>query len=301
MQLTPQGLRAVANGFNSHFMRGFEQPSSEKDLIASTVPSTRALENYGWMKTLPSMREWVGQRVINNLSAHQYKLANKKWENTLGVARTDFEDDAFGIYANAMAMMGEDAALHPDDLVFNKLLDGFDATGGLAFDGQYFFDSDHLGYDKNGKEISVSNVQAGAENAWFLADLSRNYRKPMIFQMRSEVEFAQKDKPEDDNVFLEDELLYGVRARYNAGYAWYQLIVGSKAELTPDSYEAARALLHSHRNAAGRKLGLKATHLIYGTSNEGAAREILINERTTAGATNTWRGTATGVLSAWLD
>lgn len=302
MLITPQSLRTLSNGFNAAFKRGFEQPTSEKDMLAMRINSTGSQENYGWMKEFPTMREWVGQRVVNNLEATAYSLKNKMWENTVGIKRTHIEDDQLGIYGNIFPLMGEDAALHPDDLVFEKLLDGFSVNGGLAYDGQYFFDSDHIGYDSNGNETSFSNVQAGSGNPWFLADLSRAYMKPLVFQMRSEVELVAKDKAEDDNVFFEDQYMYGVRARYNAGFAWYQLIIGSKADLTAANYEAARqALMGQRRAQSGRKLGVRPTHLICGSSNEGAALEILNAERNASGATNIWKGTATLMLSNWLD
>ena len=44
-------------------------------------------------------------------------LENKKFEATVGVARTDIEDDQAGMYRPMMAAMGESAAL-PDTLVW---------------------------------------------------------------------------------------------------------------------------------------------------------------------------------------
>ena len=48
----------------------------------------------------------------------------------------------------------------------------------------------------------------------------------------------------------------------------------------------------SMRGHRGRKLNLKPKLLVVPPSLEGAAREILLNERDANGATNKWRNTA---------
>ena len=44
------------------------------------------------------MREWIGDREIQNLSASDYTIKNKDYELTVGVDRNDIEDDTLGIY-----------------------------------------------------------------------------------------------------------------------------------------------------------------------------------------------------------
>jgi phage major head subunit gpT-like protein len=144
MQITPQSLTALAQGFNAAFLQGFESAQSSYQQIAMTIPSTGSAETYGWMKDLPGMREWVGQRVIHNLEATAAQLVNKHWEHTIGVSVDDIEDDKLGIYSTIFKQQGEIAARHLDDLVWGLLSQGFTATG---FDGQPFFDADHAGFE----------------------------------------------------------------------------------------------------------------------------------------------------------
>jgi phage major head subunit gpT-like protein len=57
--------------------------------------------------------------------------------------------------------------------------------------------------------------------AWYLMDASRAIR-PFVWQLRQAPTFTWKNRPEDDNVFMRDELLYGVTARGNAGFGlWF--------------------------------------------------------------------------------
>jgi phage major head subunit gpT-like protein len=297
MQITPQILISLSQGFNAAFMQGFGSVAPTYGQIAMTIPSSSNAENYGWVKDLPGMREWIGQRVINNLESTAAQLVNKKWEHTIGVKRDDIEDDKLGIYTAILQQQGEIAARHPDDLVWSLLKNGFTTPG---FDGQPFFDPDHQGYDVAGHEVSWSNAQAGSGSPWFLADLSRSFMKPLIFQLRKSPEFVRKTDAKDDHVFLNDTYLYGVDARYVAGFGFHQLIIGSRAPLSADSYQAARVALSGQHRPDGSPLPIQPTHLIIGASNEAAALKLLNAELIDGGDSNIWKGTATLLKSAYL-
>ena len=285
MQLTLTILTTLAQGFNTAFKQGLTGGAPSKwPLVAMRVPSTAALNNYGWMKDIPGMREWVGQRVVHNLEAQAYQIFNKKWEHTIGVKEDDIEDDNLGIYTPMFQIQGETVRMHPDILVFSTLLAGFTTTG---YDGQYFFDTDHVGYNENGAEVSYSNTQAGAGEAWFLMDLSRGFMKPLVFQERKKPRFVRKDKPEDSNVFLDGTLYYGADARYNAGFGFHQLAYASKGDLDETNFKAARLAMESQRRVDGTPLGVMATHLVYGPSRQSEAEALIMAQLTTGGASNT--------------
>lgn len=298
MLLTPQSLRSLQQGFNAAFQRGIEAVQASYSLIAMTVSSQTDAENYGWMKDLPGVREWVGPRVIHNLEATGASLANRSWEHTIGVNRDHVEDDRLGLYALKFSQQGEIVARHPDDLVWGLLRKGFTVAG---FDGQPFFDADHAGFDRDGKEASWSNAQAGSGAPWFLMDLSRAYMKPLIFQSRKTPEFIHKTRADDDNVFFENQLVFGASARYNAGFGFHQLAFGSKAALDASNYQAGRVALAQQFRPDGAPLAVRATHLVVGASNEAAALELLQAERNAAGATNVYRGTTQLVVSPHLE
>lgn len=285
MQITPATLRALADGFNAAFMRGIDSVKATWPLVGMEVPSNSKLENYGWMKGLPGMREWVGQRVVHNLEAVAYQIVNRHWEHTIGVDKDDIDDDTLGLYSLRFAQQGEIAARHPDSLMWATLLTGFSS---LAMDGQYFFDSDHVGYTAAGAETTWSNTGGGAGSPWFLMDLSRQFVKPLVLQRRSQVSFARQDRVEDDSVFMDREYRYGCDARYNAGFGFYQLAYGSKATLDAAAYAAARVALMTQRRPDGSSLDIMPSHLIVGPTNEAAARAIVVDERLASGATNTW-------------
>jgi phage major head subunit gpT-like protein len=149
VDLTPANIRALRTDIHREFRGGFDTTPVIYPEIATTVPSSTSKNDYFWMTQLPQMREWVGSRVVQNLSLHGYAIENKDWELTLGVRRNDIEDDNLGIYTPIAQQFGESARLHPDELILTLLQNGHTQ---LCFDGQYFFDVDH----------PVNSVDAGS-------------------------------------------------------------------------------------------------------------------------------------------
>ena len=302
MIINASNITSLYTAFSSSFNQGFmAAPSRWKD-ISMRVPSVTKTETYGWLASLPRMREWVGDRVMNNLSVRGYAIVNRLFENTVSVARTEVEDDQYGIYSPVMQQMGADAALHPDSLIFGLLAAG---TSTYCFDGQYFFDTDHPVGDSSALH-SVSNVQTGAGPTWYLLDCSKPI-KPMIFQERMPYNFTALNKETDEEVFWRDQYVYGVRARCNVGYGLWQLAYASSAPLNGDNYAAARAVMQAFAADNGRPLGVSPTHLVVPPALERDARRVVISGLTsqtvggaTIAATNEWAGSADLLMTPYL-
>jgi phage major head subunit gpT-like protein len=282
--ITPALLAAASRGFKTNFQRGFAMTKPMYTSVATVVTSTTAVEDYGWLADMPKMREWIGDRHIKGLSSKEYSIKNRKFEMTIGVKRDDIDDDKIGIYGTRFEMMGQSAAQHPDEIVF-ELING--AFSNECYDGQYFFDSDHP-VGREGHETSVSNMQSGSSEMWILADFSRPL-KPFIFQKRRDYDFTRKeDGNTSDTVFMRDEYLYGVDARVSAGYGFWQMAFGSKATLSADNLRSAYKAMRAFTDDEGRPLNVKPTHLIVGNTNYFTARDILLAEQID-GSTNTNR------------
>lgn len=133
-------LNGIYVGFNTVFNRAFEAQKPRYTQIATVVPSTTDAETYAWLGDIPGMREWIGDREIQNLTGSGYTIRNKEFELTVGVKRTDIEDDKIGLYNPSVEMLGESAALHPDELCFGLLTAGFTEK---CFDGNPFYYAKH--------------------------------------------------------------------------------------------------------------------------------------------------------------
>jgi phage major head subunit gpT-like protein len=290
MQLTSANIRALQVGFNTTFNNAFTEAASDYDKIAMTTQSAHSAETYAWMGKTTQFREWLGDRVIQNLSASDYTIKNRKFENTIGVDRDDIEDDSYGVYSPMIAQLGQDAKTHPDTLIFDLLKNGFTNT---CFDGQYFFDTDHpVG------TTTYSNHQGGSSTAWFLLDTSKAIR-PFIFQKRRDYKFTAMDKLDDEVVFNTEKFRYGVDARVNAGYGLPQLAYASKQTLDLTNYAAARAAMRSIKGDNGKVLNINPMLLVVPPSLEAAALQLL-NAEMISSTTNTMRGTASLLVTPWL-
>jgi len=158
VDLTPANVRALRSDIHREFRGAFDTTPVIYPEIATTVPSSSSKNDYAWMTMLPQMREWVGSRVVQNLSLHTYAIENKDWELTLGVRRNDIEDDNLGIYTPVAQQFGEAARLHPDQLLIDLLRTGHQK---VCFDGQYFFDTDH--------PVNSVDTQSGVYSNFFTA------------------------------------------------------------------------------------------------------------------------------------
>ncbi|MDQ2084649.1 Mu-like prophage major head subunit gpT family protein [Xanthobacteraceae bacterium Astr-EGSB] len=296
MIINSANLNALRIGFKTSFQRGLEQAVSQYLRVATEVPSTTKEERYGWLGKIPGMREWIGDRVVQNLMEYDYSIKNKPFELTIGVDRDDVEDDTLGTYAPLFEEMGLSTRAHPDLLTFALLKAGF-ATA--CYDGQFYFDTDHPVLDENGAVQSVANTDGGAGTPWYLLCTKRAL-KPLIFQRRKAPQFVAKDRPEDDNVFDKKEFRYGVDARYNVGFGFWQFAWGSKQTLDAAHYETARAGLTGMKGDHGRPLGLMPDLLVVPPSLEGAGRGILQSQLVNGGESNKWAGTAELLVVPWL-
>lgn len=292
-------LAAAYVGFNTAFQQGIGNFKSQLDEVAMRTKSTTSEEKYPWLKDLPGFRQWVGERVVNNIAAHDFAIKNVPFENTVGIDREKFEDDQLGTYSTFFKILGDEAARHPDRLVFNFLKS---ANTQLCYDGQYLCDVDHPQIKADGSTESVSNFIDGSGAPWFLMDLSRPI-KPIIYQERKPfTNLIRKDGETDDNVFHKKEFIYGSDGRANVGAGLWQLIVMSKQPLTPANYGTARALFATFKkDRTADSLGITPTTLVYPQSLEGDALDVLNSTHIAGGASNKWKGTAKPLMVPFLD
>jgi len=288
MIITSSLLEDLRKSFVTLFKKGLANSSSQWKKVATRVPSSTKENTYGWLGKFPSLREWVGDRVLKSMKEHGYTLPNKKFESTVDVDRADIEDDNLGVYNVIAESAGQEAEDHIDRNVFAVLADGFN---NLCYDGQNFFDEEHPVYpeaDGTGVVVPTSNILNPLitdKPAWFLLDCSRPL-KPLIFQERTPAEMDAITDPKNDTVFMKDVYLYGVRARRAFGVGFWQQAVGCRDTLSEANFNAAYKMMMDFKKDGGDKLGIRPTILVVNSDNVATANE-LINAMTKAnGASN---------------
>lgn len=287
--ITPALLSALFTGYKQNFEAGKSEAELQYTKIATVVPSTSSSNTYGWLGKFPTLKKWVGDRVLESMQAHKYQIENEDFESTVAVDRNDIEDDNLGIYAPLFKEMGSAAAIHPELQVMQLLENGFTNP---CYDGQNFFDTDHPvapNADGTGVAVSVSNMQAGADTPWFVLDCSKAL-KPLIFQERKKPQLIAMTKVDDEAVFMSKQFRYGVDCRDAAGYGFWQMAFASQATLNADNLWAAIKSMRGFTADGGRKLGIKATHLVVPSSLEDVATKLLMRELDGGGNTNELKG-----------
>jgi phage major head subunit gpT-like protein len=296
MEITRGTLRTLGIGFSAAFKDALTTATPMYPAVTTIVPSTTRSMDYGWLGKLPNIREWLGDRVVNNLTRFAYSIDNRDWEGTLEVDRNDIEDDNLGIYSGYIAELGSTAQAHKDRLVWPMLNNGFSS---LCYDGQNFFDTDHPVLDANGVSQSVANTDGGSGTPWFLVAKGKKIN-PVILQLRKDYAFVSKDAPNDDGVFWQKKFYYGTDARYATGYGLWQYAWGSQQTLDAAHYQTAREALIGMKGDYGNPLGTNQFALYVPPTLEGAGMTILNADRDAAGATNIWYKTADLVVVPWL-
>ena len=278
--VTPALLTSLFTGFNKNFEDGKSEAQPQYTKIATVIKSTTASNTYGWLGKFPSLKAWVGDRTIQSIQSHAYKIVNEDYEATIGVDRNDIEDDNLGIYAPIFKEAGSAAQIHADELCFPLLSAGFTS---LCYDGQNFFDVDHpvaANVDGTGAVTSVANmVEDGAYTGepWFLLDTSKAI-KPIIFQERKKPKLQAMTKMDDEAVFTSKTFRYGVDCRDAAGFGFWQMAFGNKRALTPDHLWDSISRMREFKADGGRKLGIKPTLLVVPPSLEKVATRMLERE-----------------------
>ena len=278
--ITASLLEALRTGFKKTFEDAYASMKATTFYtdVSTIVPSTTASETYGWLGDFPDLREWVGDRVVKDMKESGYQIVNKEWESTVGVKRPQIEDDNLGIYTPMVQSMGHSAARHPDILIAELIKNG---NANVCYDGQYFFDTDHPVYpnhDSTGTAATVSNYDVPGTNpgiTWYLLDTSRPLR-PFIFQERKRPEFEAKTDPRtSDAVFTSNQFQYGVYARHNVGYGFWQCAYASRQVLNSDNLDAAMQAMMEFTADGGRPLGIMPNLLVVPPALRSAANKTV--------------------------
>ncbi|MCW8857958.1 MAG: Mu-like prophage major head subunit gpT family protein [Kangiella sp.] len=167
MQINVSTIKDIFRGLKIEFDKAFGAAQVQYKKVAMHVKSNSKYNTYTWLKSLPKMQRWVGDKHVENLERDAYKLMNDDFEVTVAVDRNDIEDGELGNATIQSQIGGTSAAELPDDLVFALPHLGFTTE---CFDGQYFFDADHEVGD-----ASVSNTFGKKLKAGSVAEAKASY------------------------------------------------------------------------------------------------------------------------------
>lgn len=291
-------IEALQATMSAAYTRGLTAAQPQWSKIATEVPSSGAANYYGWLKDLPGIQEWVGDRQLADVGKHRYAIENKTFESSISISRDEVDDDQIGHYSVISQNYGAQVALFPDTLSYPLLAAGFDT---LCYDGQNYFDTDHPLETTPATTFSnvVGDPTTDTGEPWFLID-DTQVLKPIVYQNRRPFVFKNMN-PSEEYTWFNNKYAAGVDGRCNVGFSFPQLAIGSKAALTDANYEEAKRKLATMKKADGTAIGTRATKLVVSPNNEAAAKKLIARMLVEGGDSNIYYNDVEIVMSPYIQ
>jgi phage major head subunit gpT-like protein len=160
MELTNATLAEIARNLRADWKAGMQwtPPVDLSNILFWDVPGAGASNMYFWAQNAAGFREWVGDRVFNDVLLNKFIVEHITFEKTDRLPRNAIKDDTFGAFGDTVRMSSQSWSEQKYQLVIDVL------TGNpVCFDGKTFFATDH----KYGKNTIANKVTTALTAAVF--------------------------------------------------------------------------------------------------------------------------------------
>ncbi|WP_437225010.1 Mu-like prophage major head subunit gpT family protein [Planctomicrobium sp. SH661] len=197
MSLDTASKVARLRGLTAKFDTSVQTATPLYPRMCNVIKSTGSDEQYGMLGSLPGMQEWLSERQFAQVKAAEFTIKNKEWENSIRIEKNHIDDDRIGLYDPVFEQLAAEAAYHADELTVQLIENGTDKE---CFDGQYFFDTDHVwgdsGSNNNDLTSDITTVASPTEDEFrsayhkmraamlgFKRDNGKPYHRPTVGAM----------------------------------------------------------------------------------------------------------------------
>lgn len=144
--------RAVLGMFYERLMQ--DTAASWIDLICTPIiNSDQDSEEYAWLGMVPQLNEKKGEKKFAQLRETPWTVNNVEYQGGIVLPKKHIIGDKTGQVQIRVNEMAARAQAHWFSLVVPLIVTG---ASGLCYDGQYFFDSDHVEGDSGVQSNSIS-------------------------------------------------------------------------------------------------------------------------------------------------
>lgn len=178
MTVDASKIHDASRTFRAVFMREMGQAPRPFENYCRIIPAKVKRIDIKWLARSAGVHEWLDERILGRAKAFEWHAQARKWANGLVVDGEDLEDDNLMVYGDQIADLADDFISHKMDLVFELVANGFDASKGLAYDGQYFFDSDHQDMPDGPSQSNVGTKALAEASFYEYRAKMRKIRKP---------------------------------------------------------------------------------------------------------------------------
>lgn len=142
MDITAANLDILFRQAQINFQTALVATPQISSQICMPLPMGNRQITNAFLDRLPMMREWRGNRVINNPMAHSRTITAKVYEHTYGMSKWDIIDENLGLFSMATQMQGQAVAKQPDQLNWEFLQIAASSLA-LGYDNKPVFATDH--------------------------------------------------------------------------------------------------------------------------------------------------------------
>lgn len=144
-------------GARTGFLTAFNQISQNMPYqrISEIIPVTAKATDLVDLGAAPLPVENRGRLQFQEMVEQTIEVKPKSWEITVGVSHNAIQDDQTGMLERKVRSAGENFPYHLNQRVFQILNAGDGSTYSLCYDGQSFFDTDHV--DKGGQYTTAQD------------------------------------------------------------------------------------------------------------------------------------------------
>lgn len=158
------------NQIRGEFFKRIENAPSWTGLVALDVPTLGANpDTFGFLDSAPAATKWQGPRRIKDVTGRRIVVTRDRYESSIQIKADDMQRDQTGACQRAAGQLGDRMLSLHHKLLSTLIVEGDTSTYGTAYDGQYFFDTDHVlgasGTQKNlltSSEVASLNVSTAA-------------------------------------------------------------------------------------------------------------------------------------------
>ena len=109
------------------------------------------------MDRIPQLRQWLGDRILQNAVLRDYILTNLPYELTIALDQFRIEDNKISSFEPTVRMIAEQAKKWPDTLLFTATTGALAAgTTALTYDGVAYFSTSH--------PVNIDNSALGTQS-----------------------------------------------------------------------------------------------------------------------------------------
>lgn len=131
-------------GARTGFLQAVARPNMAWQRVAQVVNLDAAAVDLVDLGAAPMPTEQIGRSITQEFIEKHIQVKSKPWEIVIGLSHNAVNDSKANDLVRKAQAAGENFQKHMNARVFQVLNGGDGTTYGLAYDGQEFFDSDHV-------------------------------------------------------------------------------------------------------------------------------------------------------------